>query len=353
MKSSVIELNVGTDFDLDVLAEIIKLNEASNDVKITEVYGSLKTCFLDLPSARPNFRLSASNRQNLERYIAIARDSGITVNYTVNAPFFISVAEYQDKLTKTIEHLRYLESIGIERVIVANPLLMEIISEHTGLAIKVSTIQGINNTSAIKYYSSFNVDRICPDIYVNRNLVLLKSMADEARKYGIELELLANEICLYGDSPCSNILRTSCYMHSALGGNSDHHFNNWPFQRCQEARDRHPICWLKIPYILPQYLKYYQDQADINHFKITGRTNTHEYLLKTVRCYMQKEYTGIIRDLFMLPDNRPRGKSEISTELLLHNGFFDELYRFRSCDYQCNSCHYCDRFAQRLSLPLL
>lgn len=347
---SIIELNVGTDFDISVLNSIIEMNEEHDDVKVTEVYGSLRSEYIDMPSARPDFRLSDSGRDNFEEFIRVAGEAGISINYTSNASFSKSVDEYNLKREKIVDVFKYLESVGVKSVIIANPLLIELVSENTNLKIKVSTILGVNKASAIKHYANSHVNKICADIYVNRNIPLLKAMQDEAFKYDIDIELLANEICLYGDAPCSNVLRSSCYTHSSLGGNKDKAFNNWPFERCQRARQEYPICWLKIPYILPQYLKYYKEHTGIRHFKITGRTNTHEYLLKTLRCYMDMEYDGSIPELFMLPQNISNKEIVIGTDTLTGMGFFDNLLNNKQCDYNCESCGFCDGYADKLGI---
>ena len=349
--NAIVEFDVGTDFDTDVLSAIIEMNRTSQNAKVTEVYGSLRTGVLNLPSARPDFRLSTCTKLEFEKYVAFARRNGIAVNYAVNSPFSSSIDAYHEQIEEIASLLKYLENVGVERIIVSNPLLMEIASEYTNLKLKISTIQGVNRASAIKYYAAYNVDRICPDIYVNRNIPLLQSMSTEAEKHGMGLELLANEICLFGDTPCSNTLRSACYSHSSLGGNPNSLFNNWPFERCQTERKRHPVCWLKIPYILPQYVAYYQEQAGIRHFKISGRTNTHEYLLKTVRCYMEMDFRGKIQELFMLPDNHVDFDVDVSAEQLMNCGFFDKLYSSKACDYKCESCRFCDEYGKLLGLP--
>ena len=350
VKSPIVEYDVGTDFDLDVLSALVEMNETSQHARIAEVYGSLQTSVLDLPSARPDFRLSACTMRDFERYVDLAQRNGITVSYAVNAPFTSSINDYHECVDEVVGLLKYLESVGITCIIVSNPLLMEIASECTDLRLKVSTIQGVNRASSIKYYAAYNVDRICPDIYVNRNTGLLRSMSDEAKRHGIELELLANEICLFGDTPCSNMLRAACYAHSSLGGNPDALFDNWPFARCQAERKKNPICWLKIPYILPQYVGFYREQTGISHFKISGRTNTHEYLLKTVRCYMEMSFEGKIQELFMLPSNRSDGDVDVTAEQLISSGFFDKLYGSRACDYKCESCRLCDEYGRSFGL---
>ena len=97
-------------------------------------------------------------------------------------------------------------------------------------------------------------------------------------------------------------------------------------------------------------MTYYLAQSGIRHFKISGRTNTHEYLLKTVRCYMEMDFRGKIQELFMLPDNHVDFDVDVSAEQLMNCGFFDKLYSSKACDYKCESCRFCNEYGKLLGL---
>ncbi len=343
-------LNVGTDFSETQLERFVELNRRGLPVRIGSVYGGLRTDVLNLRSARPDFRVPNTDLAAFERYVRIAHENGIEVEYTANATMTAPLAQYASETGELISRFRYLESVGVTRVIVSNPLLMEMISAHTGLKIKASTILGINKPSALKYYAGLHVDSVCPDIYSNRNLPLLGQMYREGQKYGIRPELLANEVCFYGDTPCSQMLRAACYQHSSLGGNPDKLFSDWPFSRCREERKKHPICWLKIPYILPQHIRQYARETGITHFKISGRTNTTEYVFHIVESYLTERFSGDIEQLFMLPQNIYSEKNKrITVEELTRLKHFDQWLGGRSyCDYQCHLCGYCERIYEQL-----
>ncbi|SFQ40381.1 Peptidase family U32 [Lachnospiraceae bacterium XBB1006] len=95
--------------------------------------------------------MSDSDKANFEEYIKIAKENGISVSYTANASFNRSIDEYVCKKNEICDILKYLESVGVDSIIVANPLLVEMVEEYTNLKIKISTIQGINRPSAIKF----------------------------------------------------------------------------------------------------------------------------------------------------------------------------------------------------------
>lgn len=351
MKSNLI-LNVGTNFHIYQLEHFIDLNNKYDGIRIGSVFGSLRTDTINLSSARPDFRLAGVDKSTFESYVSIAHKNNIEVEYAANAPLNEDVSSVHARLQEIISNFRYLENIGVTRVILSNPLLMEIVSEYTNLKIKVSTIMGLNKPNAIKHYSEWNVDNICPDIYANRNLPLLKKLQLTAAQYGICLELLVNEVCFYGDAPCNNVLRTSCYQHSSMGGNPMKFFNDWPFQRCQSARDKNPICWLKIPFILPQHLQAYCGFTGINRFKISGRTNTEAYLLWITERYMAQHFEGDIRNLFMLPQNSvPNDTLGITiNDLEKYDFFSSRLNGNLCCNYNCNECYYCNKIYEKLRL---
>lgn len=343
-------LTVGTNFDYRQLDFFIKCNEQYDEVKIDKVYGSLRTDKINLPSARPDFRLGNSDRKVLESFVKTAKNNNICVDYTVNALLNMPVEELYSKKQEIIDLFRYLESIGVERIIAANPLIMELITEYTGLKIKCSTILGIDRVSAIKHYSKYRVDYICPDIYINRNISLLAEMNKACQKYGMNLELLANEICIFGDAPCSNVLRTNCYLHSSFGGNPNNRFDSWPFSRCQKARQDYPESILKIPFILPNHMNYYYNNCCIKYFKVSGRTNTFEYLTYVVEKYLSQEFDESIENLFMLPQNTKHAANKsINYKTLEENGFFERILNpANPCDYQCHKCRYCENFYEKL-----
>lgn len=345
-----IRFTVGTNFDLEQIEHFIEINERYQDKKIASVYGSLSTKEINLASARPNFRLGKADRNTFEQYVKKALAHNISIDYTANASMNMSIADMYAAKEDLIDTFKYLESVGVKRVIVANPLLMELIADHTSLKIKASTILGINHVNAVKYYADLGADRICPDIYINRNIPLLKAIQAECEKYEMELELLVNEICFFGDVPCNNVLRGSCYTHSSMGGNEEKLFGGWPFDRCQRARAEHPECMLKIPCVLPCHLEYYKEHTGISNFKISGRTNTKEYLLRTIGLYMDGTFEGSIEELFMLPQNTKSATGQgITLERLQEEGFFDKvLSTTKGCDYRCHTCQYCDKVYEKL-----
>ena len=123
------EYKVGVNFDEKLLDKIIELNSKFENSKITELYGSnLETADL---AARPDFRLPDIDFNNIERYVRKAKENGINFNFTLNSimPFGSKIELFQhlDYITYLIKKL---ESIGVKRVTIANPLMLEIIRNY-------------------------------------------------------------------------------------------------------------------------------------------------------------------------------------------------------------------------------
>lgn len=341
-------LNVGCTWDIEQLYRTIEKNQNTkcSDVKVASLYGSLRREFIDLSSVRPDFRIPKTDIKSFKEYINAANNNGIDIEYTVNAPLVESVEHIFIHEDHYVSLLKMLEDCGVRRFIMANPLLMEIAAKHTKLPIKISTIMAASYISDLKYYKDLNTDAVCINIYKNRNLQFLKMYNKLAESYGISSELVANEFCMFGKSPCSDILRQACYNHSALGGNENKLYNNWPFGRCQQARLEDPSSWLRAPFILPQYMKFYSEMTGIHKFKITGRTNTVEHVDFLIDAYLSENYEGDLLNLYMQPNNDAvRERIDIQIACLEKVHFFDKWFSEDSnfCNYNCCECNWCDK----------
>ena len=348
-----IYLSIGTNWNIKKLSMLLSLNEKyRNSIKCDSVYGSLKRDLINLNSARPDWRLSETGIDNIKSFIELAHRNNISIEYTINAPLLESVQHYHFTLSEIKKSLKQIEELGVDRFIVTSPLLMEIIKETSRLPIKISTILAPKYTSNLKNYKEIGVDMVCMDIYNNRNIEFLQTYNVNALKHGITVELLVNEFCMYGDAPCADILRSACYAHSALGGNKEHYFNDWPFGRCQLKRKEQPISWLKSPFILPQHMEIYSDLTGINHFKISGRTNTSEFWTKTILSYFSQDFQGELLSLYEQPQQTKASSMFNPLISELENiGFFDIWFKNKkSCMYNCGTpCSWCENKLKELN----
>lgn len=343
------ELSVGCTWDRRLLDMIAELNEqhAKSGIQVTELYGSLKSHDTGVPSARPDFRLPQIDINEFRKYVLQARSLDIDVNYTCNATMHCSVEELFSKRQLFADFFKFLEDAGVARLTIANPLLIEIANASCKLPLDISTILHPNIIAQIPIYASWRADRVCLDIYRNRDISFLRDYNQTATTHGVAPVLIVNEFCMFGGAPCLGLLRQACYEHSSMGGNEFQRFANWPFSRCHTARMNSLYSWLQARFILPQHLATYTRLTGIRHFKITGRTFTTAHVLRLVSYYLSKEFDGPLPLLWVDPGNKETediAKAFNITPKDLESvrffaRWFDDL---QPCDYSCGvTCTYC------------
>ena len=347
---------VGVNFDFELLHKLIELNEQYGQNKITELYGSIRN---DAAlAARPDFRLPDVSNQRLEKYVRIAKDAGIDFNYTLNSFMpYGSKVELNENKDKIKELVKRLEGIGVYRITIANPLLLKIIRDYikSNIEIEVSTCAHIDTVTQIKYYHEvYGVNKVCGNLNKNRDFNFLKAASEYCNKNGIIYELMANEFCGVGGEGYAThcIYRDSCYMCHATNKTYEDSmlFDNYPMRLCTLARDKDVTNWLKSKWIRPEDLKYYND-IGLRHFKITGRTGSTEYILKTIQVYLEESFDGNLIELWKPLQSITMGVSETQVKkLYIDNNKLEGFLKYwgtgHNCDYEIcgETCRYCNKF---------
>lgn len=353
---------IGTNFDLALLDKIVELNKRYPNSLINEVYGSTRE--MAFVAARPDFRLPDVNNEQLEHYVARCNELGICFNYTFNSINPGSKRELVESRKKAIQdYVQYLWSIGVWRITVANPIVMEIVREvNKEIEFEISTITHVDAVTQIKYlHEQYNIKKVCCGIHKNRSVNFLKQAAKYCNANGIILEILANEFCSNAGKGYTThcTYRDSCYIfhstdHTAEDAQS---LNGYPMQHCIKARDTDPFNWLRTRFVRPQDLHLYND-IGINQFKVSGRTGTTEYIMKVLEAYASESFEGNLLELWKPLDTIYNGKSEVSYEHVVNietsllDGFLQKRW-FKHPDFDCanelcgTTCTYCERYYRR------
>jgi collagenase-like PrtC family protease len=357
-----INFKLGTNFNLDLLDGVIKLNSEfqGKDVKISEFYGSEReNSFL---AARPDFRLPDVSKPHMEKFIRICNENDIEFNYTMNSINPGTKREISEKKNAIIEFVWYLESAGVKRITIANPMLLEIVREASKtIAIEISTIAHVDAITQIKFFKEvYNVDKICGNLMKNRSIKFLKKAADYCSQIGIKYEMMVNEFCITGGFDYSThcVYRDACYVaHSSDKTKEDALLlNGYPMQFCMSSRNTHPANWLRARFIRPEDIDKYAS-IGITNFKITGRTGTSEYLLTMARAYMEKKWDGNLLMLWKPLETiyTEEKESEFKHIVDIPN---DKLTNFLDYwfdnDFYCEenicgqTCKYCEEFYNKI-----
>lgn len=297
--------------------QIAELN-AKYDNSVTELYSSLRSSQYALPTARPDFRLRDVDIVYLEKYVRACNDNDIAFNYTANAPMFGDLAEISAKYDSIVTYLKRLEDIGVKRITIANPILLQIVCENSKLDVELSTILNVTQPSGlIKLKSMYpNINKVCIGIDINRSINLVNNLVNTGLWLGIDVEVMASEFCKVGRSNCSQIHRSTCYqMHSYNmseqtakyginpdGSKQQREVRGYPWGNvsgCIFNRSNDSIPWLVSNTIWPNELREYSDLTNVSHFKITTRTAPPEYALFLTEQYLKESYNGPLAGLWL------------------------------------------------------
>jgi len=339
-----IYLMCGCNFDPDLLDGYKELNEKYEDVKIIEVFGSMRND--PIGCSREEDRLPVVDYNSFARFCSKARDLDIKINYTINKSCVGSVEDFKKDEKNYLAFLEFLGNNGISRVTVTHPLLMELVATNTDFSIEASTICHTYSVNQVKYYSDLGVDKICMNLMKNRDITFLRNYNTVCSLHGITLELMANEACLFG---CP--YRFCHYNQQSHTIENKKFYDNYPIGRCTKIHVTERVEWLKARLIRPEDMKRYAS-IGINHFKITGRTHVTESQLRIAEYYMKQRLNGNFLDLFPQFYNIYKSKEEQKkAPFFIDNRDLDNFldHWFDNMDFVCSdhcelNCYYCYDF---------
>ena len=161
---------VGCNFDPELINVVKELNEKyKNHGRIVELFGSDRDT--EEVTARPGWRLPKISKEYFADYVKKLNDIGVKFNFTMNSiiPYGSKVEMVKHK--KDIQDLvKWLESIGVYRLTIANPEILIMVREVSNIEVEMSCITHIDTVTQMKYYhETFGVNKFCCSILKNRN----------------------------------------------------------------------------------------------------------------------------------------------------------------------------------------
>lgn len=331
------EYSVPADYKYETLRQYYELNMKYAD-KVSETYGQLNYPGNDFGSGRDSGHTPYCDLQMLEKYIEQSEQMGIQFNYLFNATC-LSNKEFKERHIKyIISFLTMLYDIGVKTVTVCMPSIMELIAlSGIPLSIRASTVCGIENAEKAKAFMSLGASRLVADESINRDFEKLKSI-NSVCSGGLELivNVICNKNCIYRPFHHNQMSHDSLYGQSCV---------DYYSHRCILKRGEEPSNLLKMNFIRPEDIKYYES-IGINRFKIQGRQAVIEGdIYKTVKAYFERRYDGDLLDLLdcFLPTNSFR----IRLENRSLDKFLEPFYTKGICKNDCDKCNYCNHFIQK------
>lgn len=327
-------------FNEEELPWIAEMNKRYEN-QIYQVFGSVASD--KLGCARERHRLPDMEEQKLIKFIADARKAKTELAYTINFSCFGSATDFVNKEFK--DYIQHLESMGITQVIIANPYVAKLTTKYTDMKIGISTVAGIVSVDNLKPWLEYNVNKLCPDWSINRDLKLLASLSDY-----ITLELIVNEPCLL----YCPWRRFHYNMQSHTTSKDLDKIDNFPLSECIPIKAKNPEVWIKSPFIRPEDLRIYERECGVDTFKIVGRTFPLSFVKKEVEPYLQEHYDGNFLDLVPLLQNISSKPEDFTMPYYIDNesmnGFMDKFIHDKfECDSECGKgCKYCFEWADKV-----
>lgn len=353
---------VGTSFDMSVIDKVKELNEkyAGRSV-VTEFYGSLRT---DAQlAARPNFRLPDIDDERFISFVVGAHEIGVKVNYTVNSIMpFGSKRAFVNSKYHILDLLGFLDGNDVDLVTVGSPILLEMIKQYYPnhrFDIEVSTIMHVDTLTQIKYlHDMYGVKKVCGSLLKNRDFEFTKKANALCNELGMYYELMVNEFCGVGTSEYAThcVYRDSCYIcHSTnVSARDAMSFDNYPMDLCTAGRNANPANWLRSNFIRPEDIDDYTEYTGVDHFKITGRTGSSDYQMRTLEAYMSGSFDGDLLELWKPLETIQQVNTSDSVDYkIIPNkklaGFIRPFVNGRVCANEVcgTTCDYCQRFYNR------
>jgi collagenase-like PrtC family protease len=276
-------------------------------------------------------------------HVKRAHESGLKFNYVLNAPCMGGNEYQKDAHARIIDHLAWIDSIGVDSVTVSIPYLLGIIKHRfPRLQTKISVIAQVNSVQTARFYENLGADEINIDYMANRDFEALEAIR---KAVSCELTLLVNDICLFGcpfRQSHYNLLGHASQEQSS--NKSDYPDYNWV--SCLTTILSQPTELIRSRWIRPEDLVHYE-QIGINKFKLSGRNMPMEWIGRAAAAYANRRYDGNLGDILVGSTIAPHTKTprfRIDNNQL--DGFID-FFQGRRCSTTCNTCNYCEKVAKR------
>jgi collagenase-like PrtC family protease len=291
--------SIGTNFDprlIDVIGEYDKAKSIKN------VFGKLRSDIVG--GGRNSMILPNLTKKQLKDYILLCHRNQLKFNYLLN-PLCMGNRELQVRShQKIIKYLGELADIGVDEITVNSPYLCQVIKKQfPHFKITIGLFAYIFNLQHIKYWEELGADELTLHHMINRNLRLLEDFLTYTKRSGIELRLIANNLCLH-DCPFQLNHGVGQSHASQKGHSSNGFYLDYNVASCNNKKIQNPVKLISSEWIRPEDVKYFEDicQKTGNHhfsIKLLERTKTTEFLTRVIKAYTSRSYEGNLIEILV------------------------------------------------------
>ncbi|MBL7129977.1 MAG: U32 family peptidase [Candidatus Omnitrophica bacterium] len=320
-----IKFSVPTNLQRDLL-------DGMNTEFIEEFYGVLDVDVVG--GGRATVLTPGVSKREFARHVKEIHKRGIKFNYLLNSICLGNYEwsrQFQSRLNKRLD---WVVSLGIERVTVTIPYLLELIKKRfPQLGVTVSTMAEVQSLRMARFWQDLGADTITLSVHgPNRNFRLLRLLKKELK---VKLKLIANTQCVPG---CN-----APYYHSALSAHASQSLHptggfviDYASLSCRKKRLENPVEFIKINWIRPEDLRYYEE-VGIDMIKFLSRGAESKFIKRVVDAYSKRRYPGNLLDL----------STEASTNIALRSWvkkirYFFKPFRVNIFEFMKGKDVFCD-----------
>jgi collagenase-like PrtC family protease len=296
------KLSIWDNLDNDLIYQI------NNYIKKIKTYEPKNIEFF---GSFPNHRVSINrfnekyiniNKEDFEKHLFLINNCNFTYNYVINST---KINNYESIITL----INYLEWLNVKYVTISDLDLIKYIEKKYFWNIKV-VVSIIADISNIKQF--LNVIKISKKISrvilwqsLNHNLFYIKVISDISRKYNVDLELIANELCLKN---CP--FRIKHYEDMSLYDDNNINY----FKICSDHRRNNNINIIDSPWIRPEDMTLYR-KIWIKFLKLSWRAADTKRLYLNAKAYIDWYYKWNFFDI-MEPEQQGIRKYKLDNKSL-------------------------------------
>ncbi|OHB54369.1 MAG: peptidase U32 [Planctomycetes bacterium GWF2_50_10] len=275
-------LSVAANYDQSITSELAKY-------PVEEVFGKLPGDFAG--GGRPAYISTPITKAGLETYIKTLHQNGIKFNYLLNSSCMANrewTRAWQKDLMRMLD---WLTEIGVNRLTVSTPYLLETIkARRSNFYVRVGIFAQVDTPARARFWENLGADAITLESFsINRDFELLEQIR---RAVKCDLQLIANHICLWN---CP----MQCYHQNGIAHSSHSSgglFIDYCLFNCALARISDETQLIKSRWIRPEDTSRYE-KVGYTNFKILERGMPSTQLLKRVEAYSIGRYDGNLAQL--------------------------------------------------------
>ncbi len=279
-----IGLSVPANYDLEAVSELAQY-------PVSEVYGRLPAD--GFGGGRAGYMAAPLRWRGLADYVKRLQANGIGFNYLLNSAC-LGNREWSRSFHKKLNRLLgRLQAIGVHRLTLSTPFLLEAIrARFPDFYIRVGIYAQVDTPKRARFWQELGADAITLESFsINRDF---KRLAAIRQAVDCELQLIANHPCL-PNCPMQPYHQNG-FAHGSDG--SGRLFIDYCFLRCTRKRLADPSLFIRSMWIRPEDIPFYQELG-YDRFKLIERDIPSPEILKRVRAYSRMRFDGDLGELIL------------------------------------------------------